>query len=124
MQIRGVMEQERDPKEREENVLALRATDMQVQSDSGLPNAFTAVEAVVSLQCLGYATVQALSAPQSWVQLCPSIPQCFHDSSQDLQDREDGEINELRHLLLLQRDVQLIGPLGLFLAMQPIFKVG
>ena len=30
----------------------------------------------------------------------------------------------LLHLLLLYRDVQLIGPVRLFPAMQPIFKLG
>ena len=39
--------------------------------------------------------MQALSAHQAWVQPCPSILQCFHDSSQDIQDRQDKEINEL-----------------------------
>ena len=85
---KGVMKQDRDLKEREENVLAKGARDTPVQSDSGLLYALT-------LQWLGYATVQALSAHPSWVQPCPSILQCFHDSSQDIQDRPDGEINEL-----------------------------
>ena len=39
--------------------------------------------------------MQALSAHQAWVQPCPSNFQCFHDSSQDIQDRQDKEINEL-----------------------------
>ena len=92
---KGVMKQERDIKEREETFLARRARDTQVQLDSGLVNAITAVGAVLTLQWLGYATVQALSAHQVWVQPCPSILQCFHDSSQDIQDRQDKEINEL-----------------------------
>ena len=45
-----IMKQERDLKERGENILAQRAGDMQVQSDSGLLNAITAVEAVLTLQ--------------------------------------------------------------------------
>ena len=39
--------------------------------------------------------MQALSAHQAWIQPCPSILQCFHDSSQDIQDTQDKEINEL-----------------------------
>ena len=39
--------------------------------------------------------MQGLSAHQAWVQTCPAILQCFHDSSQDIQDRQDKEINEL-----------------------------
>ena len=92
---KGVMKQERELKEREENVLAQRARDTQVQLDSGLLNAITAVGAVLTLQWLGYATVQALSAHQAWIQPCPSILQCFHDSSQDIQDRQDKDIHEL-----------------------------
>ena len=92
---KGVMKQERELKRREENILAQRAGDMQVQSDTGLLNAITAVGAVSTLQWLGYATVQALSAHQAWVQRCPSILQCFHDSSQDIQHRQDKGINEL-----------------------------
>ena len=92
---KGVMKQERELKEREENFLAQRARDTQVQSDTGLLNAITAVGAVLTLQWLGYATVHALSAHQVWVQPCPSILQCFHDSSQDIQDRQDKERNEL-----------------------------
>ena len=92
---KGVMKQERDLKEGEEKTLAQRARDMQVQSDTGLLNAITAVGAVLNLQWLGYATVQALSAHQAWVQPWPYILQCFHNSSQDIQDRQDGEINEL-----------------------------
>ena len=90
---KGVMKQERELKEREEQFLAQRAEDTQVQSDTGLLNAITAVGAVLTLQWLGYATVHALSAHQAWVQPCPSIH--FHDSSQDIQDRQDKEINEL-----------------------------
>ena len=92
---KGVMKQERELKEREEKYLAQRARDTQVQSDTGLLNAITAVGAVLTLQWLGYATVQALSAHQAWVQPCPSILECFHDSSQDIQDRQDKQINEL-----------------------------
>ena len=79
---KGVMKQDRELKEREEKPLARRARDTQVQSDTGLLNAITAVGAVLTLQWLWYATVQALSAPQAWVQPCPPILQCFHDSSQ------------------------------------------
>ena len=75
--------------------MAQRATDAQVQLDSGLPNAITAVGAVLTLQWLGYATLLALSAHQAWVQPCPSILQCSHDSSQDIQDRQHKEMNEL-----------------------------
>ena len=89
------MNQERELKEREETFLAQRARDTQVQLDSGLLNAITAVGAVLTLQWLGYATVQALSAHQAWVQPSPSILQCFHDSSEGIQDRQDKEINEL-----------------------------
>ena len=89
------MKQERELKEREEKCLAQRARDTQVKVDSGLLNAITAVGAFLTLQWLGYATVQVLSAHQAWVQPCPSILQCFHDSYQDIQDRQDGEINEL-----------------------------
>ena len=89
------MKQERELKEREETFLAQRARDTQVQSNTGLLNAITGVGAVLTLPWLGYATVQALSAHQAWVQPCPSILQCFHDSSQDIQDRQDKEINEL-----------------------------
>ena len=92
---KGVMKKERELKEREETFLAQRARDMQVQSDTGLLNAITAVGAVLTLQWLGYATVQALSAHQAWVQPCPSILQCYHDSPQDIQDRQDKEVNEL-----------------------------
>ena len=92
---KGVMKQERELKEREATFLAQRARDRQVQSDAGLPNAITAVGAVLTLEWLGYATVQALNAHQALVQPCPSILQCFHDSSQDIKDRQDGEINEL-----------------------------
>ena len=92
---KGVMKEERELKEREENVLAQRARDTQVHSNTGLLNAITAVKAVLTLQWLGYATMQALSAHQPWVQPCPSILQCFHDNSQDIQDRQDKEINEL-----------------------------
>ena len=92
---KGVMKQERELKEREEKCLAQRARDTQVQLDSGLLNAITAVGVVLTLQWLGYATVQALSAHQAWVQPCPSVLQCFHNSSQDIQDRQDKEINEL-----------------------------
>ena len=38
-------------------------------------------------------------------------------------DRTEGKMS-LLHLLLLSRDVRPIGPLRLFLAMQPIFKLG
>ena len=92
---KGAMKQERELKEREVNFLAQRARDTQVQSDTGLLNAITAVGAVLTLQWFGYATLQALSAHQGWVQPSPSILQCFHDSSQDIQDRQDKEINEL-----------------------------
>ena len=92
---RGVMKQERELEEREEIVLAQRARDTQVQWDTGLLNAITAVGAVLTLQWLGYATVQAFSAHQAWVQPCFSILQCFHDSSQHIQDQQDKEINEL-----------------------------
>ena len=91
----GVMKQERELKEREESFLAQRARDTQVQRDSGLLNAITAVGDVLTLQWLGYATVQALSAHQALVQPCPSIFQCFDNSSQNIQDRQDKEINEL-----------------------------
>ena len=63
--------------------------------DSALVNAITAVGAVLTLQWLGYATVQALSAHQAWVQPCPCILQCFQDRSQEIQHRQDKEINEL-----------------------------
>ena len=92
---KGVIKQERELKEREEIFLAQRARDTQVQSHTGLLNANTAVGAVLTLQWLGYATVQALGAYHAWVQPCPSIPQCFQNSSQDIQDRKDKEINEL-----------------------------
>ena len=92
---KGVMKQERELKERETKCLAQRARDTKVQMDTELLNAITAVGAVLTLQWLGYATVQALSAQQAWVQPCPSVLQCFHDSSQDIQDRQDKEINEL-----------------------------
>ena len=91
---KGVMKEERELKEREEKILPQRARDTQVGLDSGLLNVFTAVGAVLTIQWLAYATVQALSAHQAWVQPCPSILQCFHDSSQDIQDRQDKEINE------------------------------
>ena len=91
----GVMKLERDLKKREEKILTQRARNTQVQSDLNVLNAITAVLAVLILQWLGYAGVQALSAHQAWVQPCPSILQCFHDSSQDIQDRQDKEINEL-----------------------------
>ena len=51
--------------------------------------------AVPTLQWHGYATVQAPSGHQAWVQPCPSILQCFHDSSQDIEDRHNKKINEL-----------------------------
>ena len=70
---KGVMKQECDLKEREENILAQPARGMQVQSDTGLLNAITAVGAVLILQGLPYATVHALSAHQAWVQPCTSI---------------------------------------------------
>ena len=89
------MKQEREPKEREETFLAQPARDTPVQLDSGLLNAITAVGAVLTLQGLGFATVQAISAHQAWVQPCPSILQCCHDSSQDIQDRQDKDIDEL-----------------------------
>ena len=89
------MKQERELKEREGNLLAKPARDTQVQSDTGLMNAITAMKAVLTLKWLGYARVQALSAHQAWVQPCSSILQCFHDSPQDIQDRQDKEINEL-----------------------------
>ena len=73
---KGVMKQERELKEKEENILAQRARDTQVQMDSGFLNAITAVGAVLTLQSLGYATMQALSAHQALVQPCPSILQC------------------------------------------------
>ena len=92
---KGVMKQERELNGREEKCLAQRARDTQVQSDTELLNAITAVGAVLTLQWLGYATVQALSAHQAWVQPGRSNLQCFHDSSQDIQDRQDKEINEL-----------------------------
>ena len=92
---KGVMKQELDLEETEESVLARRARDMQIQSDTGRSNAITAVRAVLTLQWLGYATVQALSADQGWVQPCPSILQCFHDSSQDLKHKQDKAIIEL-----------------------------
>ena len=91
----GVMKQERHLKERKETIWAQRTRDTQVQSDSGLLNAINAVRAVLTLQWLGYATVQALGAQQAWVQPCPSILQCFHDRSQDILDRQDKETNEL-----------------------------
>ena len=75
--------------------MAQRARDTQVQLYLGLLNAIIAVEAVLSLQWIGYATVQALSAYQAWVQPSPSILQCFHDSCEGIQDRQDKEINEL-----------------------------
>ena len=62
---KGVMKQERGLREREENVLAQRARDTQVQSDLGVLTAITAVGAVLTLQWLGYATVQALSSSSS-----------------------------------------------------------
>ena len=43
------MKQERDLKEREEKLLAQQARDTQVQLDSGLLNAITAVGAVLTL---------------------------------------------------------------------------
>ena len=89
------MKQKGDLKEREEKTWAQRTRDMQVQTYSGLLKAITAVGAVLTLQLHGYATVQALSAHQTLVQPCPSILQCFQDSPQDIQDRRDGEINEL-----------------------------
>ena len=89
------MKQERELKKRKERFLARRARDTQVQSDTGLLNAITAVGAVLTLQWLAYATVQALSAHQAWVQPSPSILHCFHDSSEGIQDRQDKEINEL-----------------------------
>ena len=92
---KGVMKQERELKEGEETFLAQWARDTQVQSDTGLLNAITAFGAVLTIQWLGYATVQAPSAHQAWVQPRPSILQCFHDISQDFQDRQDKEINEL-----------------------------
>ena len=92
---KGVVKQGRELKEREEKPLAQRARDTQVQLDSRLLNAITAVGAVSTLQWLGYTTVQALSAHQAWVEPCPRILQSFHDSSQDIQDRQDKEINEL-----------------------------
>ena len=92
---KGVMKQKRELKEREEIFLAQRARDTQVQLDSGLLNAITALGAVLTLQWLGYATVQALSAHQALVQPCPSILQCFHDTCQNIQDRHDREITEL-----------------------------
>ena len=92
---KGVMNHEHELKEREENILTQRARDTQVQSDTGLLSAITAVGAVLTLKWLGYATVQALSAHQAWVQPSPSILQYFHDSSQDIQDKQDKEINEL-----------------------------
>ena len=92
---KGVMKQERELKEREEKSLAQRARDTQVQLDSGLLNAITAMGAILTVQWPGYATVQALKAHQAWVQPCPSILQCFPDSSQNIQDRKDKEINEL-----------------------------
>ena len=75
--------------------MAQRARDTQVQLDSGLLNAIIAVGAVLTLQWFGHATVQALSAHQAWVQPSASILQCFHDSSEGIQDRQDKEINEL-----------------------------
>ena len=39
--------------------------------------------------------VQALSAHQAWVQPSSSVLQCFHDSSEGIQDRHDKEICEL-----------------------------
>ena len=39
--------------------------------------------------------MQALCAHQTWVQPCPFILQCFHNSSPDIQDTQDGEKNEL-----------------------------
>ena len=92
---KGVMGEERELKEREEKLLAQRARDTQVQSDTGLLNVITAVGAILTLQWLGYATVQALSAHQAWVQPSPSILQCFHDSSEGIQDRQGKDINEL-----------------------------
>ena len=90
-----VMKQECELKERKEQFLAQRARETQVQLDSGLLNAITAVGAVLTLQWLGYATVQALSAHQALVQPCPPILQCFQDSSQDIQDGQDKEIDEV-----------------------------
>ena len=92
---KGVMKQELDLKEREEEFLAQRARDTQVGMHPGLLNAITCAGAVLTLQWLGYATVRALSAHQAWVQPCPSILQCFLDSSQDIQDKQDREINDL-----------------------------
>ena len=92
---KGVMKQARELKEREENVWIQWARDTQIQMDSGLVNAITAVGAVSAHQWLGYAMVQALSAHQAWVQRCPSILQSFQDRSQDIQDRQDKGINEL-----------------------------
>ena len=63
--------------------------------ESGRLDAITAVRAVLTLHWLEYATVQTLSGHQTWVEPCPTILQCFHDSSQDIQDRQDREINEL-----------------------------
>ena len=60
-----VMKQECELKEREEKTLAQRGRDTQVQSDTGLLNAITAVGAVLTLKWLGCATVQALSAHQT-----------------------------------------------------------
>ena len=51
--------------------------------------------AVLTLLWLAFATVQALSAHHPWVQPSPSILQCFHDSSEGIQDRQDKGINEL-----------------------------
>ena len=92
---KGVMKQEGDLKEREETFLAQRARGTQVLSDLGVLNAITKVGSVLTLQWLGYATVQPLGARQAWVQPCPSILQCFHDSPKDIQDKQDKEINEL-----------------------------
>ena len=90
-----VITRERDLKEGEESILAKRARDTQVRSDLGVLNAITAVWALSTLQWRGYATLQALSAHQALVQPCPRILHCFHDSSQDIQDRHDRETNEL-----------------------------
>ena len=62
---KGVVKQEGDLKEKEEKGLAERGRDTRVQSDSGLLNAITGVGALLTLQWLGYATVQALSAHQA-----------------------------------------------------------
>ena len=92
---KGVIKQERELKETEEKLLAQRARNPTVELDSGLLNAITARGAVLTFQWLGYATMQALSAHQAWVQPCSSILQRFHDSSQDIRKRQDKEINDL-----------------------------